>query len=321
MHEQDLGKHTHRHDELADVSHGERRTKYVVLLTSLMMATELAVGWWTGSMALLADGWHMATHAGALGLALFAYRYARSHAGDRSFSFGTGKVYSLAGYTSGVALALIALWMGFESIVRLASPRSVNFGDALPVAVVGLVVNLVCVRLLHHDEHHDHDDHDHEDDGHVHTDHHDHNLRAAYIHVLADALTSVLAIGALLAGKYGGWWFLDPIMGLVGGVVIFRWSMDLCRRASRQLLDVEASTKRAHEIRARLEAIDDVRVADLHFWELGPKRTGCIVSVVTSSPRDTEHYRAAVLDAAEVSHLTVEVQRCAHGHAASSSAA
>ncbi|MGN6109643.1 MAG: CDF family Co(II)/Ni(II) efflux transporter DmeF [Kofleriaceae bacterium] len=336
MHEHDLGRHTHRHDDLADVSHGERRTRYVVVLTALMMSAELAVGWWTGSMALLADGWHMATHAGALGLALFAYRYARAHAGDRAFSFGTGKVYGLAGYTSGVALAMIALWMAVESIARLASPRAIDFADALPVAIAGLAVNLASVVLLGHGhdhhghdhdhghnahDHHEHDHHDHHDhDDHHEHDHHDHNLRAAYVHVLADALTSVLAIGALLAGHYAGWWFLDPVMGIVGGAVILRWSIDLCRRASRQLLDLESSSNHAGAIRARLEAIDDVRVADLHLWELGPQRTGCIVSVVTSTPRDIEDYRAAVRAAAEVSHLTVEIQRCDHGAAPAAAA-
>ena len=271
------------------------------------MVVELGIGWWTGSMALLADGWHMATHVGAIGLALVAYRVARSHADNPTFSFGTGKVYALSGYTSGVALGIVALWMGAESILRIAQPGTVNFDDAVPVAVIGLAVNLVCARLLHHE-------HDHEDEHSDHEPHHEHNLHAAYLHVLADALTSVLAIVALLAGRYAGWWFLDPVMGIVGGVVIMRWSVDLCRRASRQLLDLVPSSTLEEQIRGALEAIDDVRIADLHIWELGPKRRSCIVSLVTSTPRDTEHYRSVILERASVAHLTIEVQRCMHGH-------
>lgn len=313
MHEHEISRHTHPHSETLDVSHGERRTRWVVLLTAAMMVAELAIGWWTGSMALLADGWHMATHAGAIGLALLAYRFARAQASNPAFSFGTGKVYALAGYTSGVALGMVALWMGAESITRIVDRGHVNFGDALPVAVVGLAINLVCAWLLHHDHHDDHEDED-DHGSHEAEHHHDHNLRAAYIHVLADALTSVLAIVALLAGRYLNWWFLDPVMGIVGGVVIMRWSIDLCRRASRQLLDLVPSRDLADQIRERLEAIDDVRVADLHVWELGPKRQSCIVSLVTSTPRDTEHYRSIILEKTPVSHLTIEVQRCMHGH-------
>lgn len=316
MHEHEISRHTHSHGETLDVSHGERRTRWVVLLTASMMLAELAIGWWTGSMALLADGWHMATHAGAIGLALLAYRFARAQAANPAFSFGTGKVYALAGYTSGVALGIVALWMGAESIARIVDRGHVNFGDALPIAVLGLAVNLVCAYLLHHDHHDAHDDDDSHHGAGGHADHHhDHNLRAAYIHVLADALTSVLAIVALLAGRHLGWWFLDPVMGIVGGIVIMRWSIELCRRAGRQLLDLVPSRDLADRIREQLEAIDDVRVADLHVWELGPKRQGCIVSLVTSTPRDTEHYRSIVLENAPVSHLTIEVQRCVHDHA------
>jgi len=316
MQEHDLREHAHHHDDVVDVKAGERRTRAVVLLTVVMMVAELVVGWLTGSMALLADGWHMGTHAGALGLALVAYWYARTRAGSDAFSFGTGKVYSLAGYTSGVVLALVALWMGVEAAMRLLERPPIDFGDALPVAVLGLVVNLVCAWLLGtahgpgHEHAHDHAGHDH---GHDHG-HHDHNLRAAYMHVLADAFTSVLAIVALLAGQLFGWWFLDPAMGLVGGVVILRWSVGLCRLASRQLLDVVPSTEQERTLRARLEAVDDVRIADLHVWEIGPGRRGCIVSLVTSTPRDTAYYRGIILEAIQVAHLTVEIHHCTRGH-------
>jgi len=331
MHEHDLSEHAHHHDAVIEVGHGERRTRWVVAITLLMMIAELIVGWMTGSMALLADGWHMATHAGALGLTLAAYWYARTRAGSDAFSFGTGKVYALAGYTSGVVLAMVAVWMGVEAATRLVERPEVDFRDALPVAVLGLVVNLVCAMMLGHGGHdhghaHDHahahahgDDHDH---GHAH-DHgrHDHNLRAAYLHIVADALTSVLAIVALLAGQLAGWWFLDPAMGLLGGVVIVRWSIDLCRQASRQLLDAVPSSGHERLLRSRLEAIDDVRIADLHVWELGPGRRGCIVSLVTSTPRDTDYYREVILGAVEVAHLTVEIHRCSRGHGPPAAAA
>jgi cation diffusion facilitator family transporter len=345
MHEHDLREHAHHHDAVVEVGHGERRTRWVVTLTLAMMVAELVVGWMTGSMALLADGWHMATHAGALGLTLAAYWYARVNAGNDAFSFGTGKVYALAGYTSGVVLAVVALWMGVEAAGRLLSPSPVDYADALPVAVLGLVINAVCAKLLGHDHGHDHGqrgdhahghghDHDH-DHGHDHAHDHDHghdhgaraapardhNLRAAYLHVVADALTSVLAIAALLAGKHLGWWFLDPAMGILGGVVIMRWSIDLCRQASRQLLDAVLATDCEAVLRRKLEAIDDVKVADLHVWELGPGRRGCIVSLVTSTPRDTDYYRSAILGAVEVAHLTVEVHRCSRGHGPPAAAA
>jgi cation diffusion facilitator family transporter len=302
-------EHAHHHDYAVAVGQGEQRTRAVVLLTVAMMIGELVVGAVTGSMALTADGWHMATHAGALALALFAYWYARTRAGTGLYTFGTGKVYALAGYSSGLVLGVVALWMMGESIARLVARPSVDFADALPVAVLGLVVNVVSMLLLGHG--HEYADHDHDHDDHDHHHHHDHNLRAAYLHVLADALTSVLAIAALIAGRYAGWWFLDPAMGIVGGVLIARWSVGLCRDASRQLLDAVPSRELARRISERLESIDDVRVADLHLWEIAPGRQGCIVSLVTEAPRDTTFYREAILGEVALAHLTVEVHRCA----------
>ncbi|MCE9635432.1 MAG: CDF family Co(II)/Ni(II) efflux transporter DmeF [Planctomycetes bacterium] len=324
----------------ADAS--ERRTRWVVGITIVMMVLELVVGNVTGSMALTADGWHMATHAGALGLALVGYWFARTRATHRAFSFGTGKVYALAGYTSAVALGVVALAMVWESGQRFFEPHAIEFDEALPVAVLGLLVNLGCVVLLGHGDHESSDDtaagldHDHahghgDDDGHGHGHDHDHghehgehndhdgggarapadhNMRAAYAHVLADAFTSVLAIGALVCGRWLGWKWMDPAMGIVGGAVILKWAGDLCRSAGRQLLDVSPAPELEHEIRAALEKIDDVRVADLHVWDLGPRRRGCIAAIVTATPRDTAIYRESILSHGNFSHVTVEVHRC-----------
>jgi cation diffusion facilitator family transporter len=315
-------RHSPDHGGLA--SH-EAKTRWVVGLTFAMMLAELAVGYSTNSLALTADGWHMATHAGALGMAAFAYWFARKQAGSSTFSFGTGKVHALAGYTSAVVLALVALWMVVESVRRLVAPEAIAFSEALPVAVLGLVVNLVSVRLLHHDhddhhghEHEEHDhDHDHEEQDHAHEDHdhaegahhHDHNLRAAYLHVLADALTSVLAILALLGGRYFGWQFLDAAMGIVGGVVIARWSYALCRQAARQLLDVVPSAGLAQRIRAGIEQqFAGAQVVDLHLWEIGPHARACIVSVAAPTPQAPSVYRAALASIARLEHVTIEVQ-------------
>ena len=319
----DLSAHVH-HEEEHHNRGGERRTQWVVALTAVMMVGELIVGKLTHSMALTADGWHMGTHVGALGLTLAAYWYARTHAANDVFSFGTGKVYALAGYTSGVLLGLVALWMGIEGVDRLIThPQDPSYNEALPIAALGFVVNIVSAILLGHGgQHYGHDhshDHDHDHDDH---DHHeppkagtlDFNLRAAYIHIIADAMTSLLAIGALTLGKFAGLWYLDPAMGLVGGAVITWWAVGLCRQASRQLLDVVSSPKHEDSLRKRLEAIDDVRVADLHVWELGPGRRSCIISIVTAHPRELTYYRDAVLGALDVAHLTIEIHQCGLAH-------
>ena len=331
MQAHELSAHVH-HEDADDEEHnkaGERRTKWVVVISLVMMVGELSVGYLTGSMSLTADGWHMGTHVGALGLTLVAYWYARTRAGNDAFSFGTGKVYALAGYTSGVMLAIVALLMGVESVERLIERPPVDYGEALPIAAVGFAVNLVCALLLSKNHHYGHGhNHDH-DHGHAHGDHdHGHtpapakptpgsldfNMRAAFIHVLADAMTSVLAIIALALGMWGGLWFLDPAMGLLGGVVIIWWAIGLCRQASGQLLDVVSSPKHEAVVRQKLESIDDVRVADLHVWELGPGRRSCIVSVVTSTPREVAFYRDTVLGAVGLAHLTIEIHRCALQH-------
>ncbi|MGE0549571.1 MAG: CDF family Co(II)/Ni(II) efflux transporter DmeF [Kofleriaceae bacterium] len=336
-----LSEHVH-HEDQADINRGgERRTKWVVALALVMMVGELTVGWLTDSMALTADGWHMGAHVGALGLTLLAYWYARTRSGNDAFSFGTGKVYALAGYTSGVLLALVALLMGVESIEHLIERKVPDYGEALPVAALGFVVNVVSAALLSKNHHYGHGHHGHSHDGHGHAhdghgpghEHHDHepakpapgtldfNMRAAYIHILADALTSLMAIVALLLGMWGGLWFLDKAMGLVGGVVITWWAISLCRQASGQLLDVVSSPRHEQVVRQKLEAIDDVRVADLHVWELGPGRRSCIVSLVTSSPRELTYYRDTVLTALPVAHLTIEIHQCGLPHEESIAAA
>jgi cation diffusion facilitator family transporter len=317
----DPSEHAHHHDFAVMVERGEKRTRAVVVITVAMMIAELVAGYMTGSLALTADGWHMATHAGALGLALFAYWFARTRSSSSRFTFGTGKVYALAGYTSGVSLGVIALWMGIEAGLRLFDHPSVNFADALPVAIVGLGVNLVCAVLLGSGHGHTHDhDHGHghaHDADHGHHHHHphdekltDHNLRAAYFHVLADALTSVLAIGALIAGEYAGIWWLDPAMGFVGGVLIAKWAVTLCRDAAAQLVDATPTEGIADQISKQLTKLDDVQVADLHVWELAPGKRGCIVSLVSARPRDVDFYRKEILGVVQLAHLTVEIHGC-----------
>lgn len=296
------------HEIFPSVDRHEQRTRWVVALTGSMMIVELVVGTLTNSLALTADGWHMATHAGALGVAALAYWFARTRAQVKSFTFGTGKVNALAGYTNALILALIALLIMIEAGSRLFHPASVNFIEALPVAVLGLVVNLLSVKLLDLDEDHP--------EGERHSGSHDHNLRSAYFHVLADTLTSVLAIIALLGGYYAGFLFLDPLMAIVGSVVILHWSVGLCRGSARQLLDVVSSERVTQTIRTQVESLVDARVMDLHLWELGPGRLGCIVSVMASAPRPVAEYRAAILAAVPIEHLTVEVERCPHHEAA-----
>lgn len=320
MHSHTLADWRHDHVFLgAAHDRNERRTWLVVGLTAVMMVAEIVGGTLFGSMALLADGWHMSTHAGALGIAAFAYRYARNHARDPRFAFGTGKLGDLAGFTSAIVLAMISLLIGYESIGRLFQPVAIHYGEATAIAAVGLAVNLVSAWLLGagHDHQHDHG-HDHAHDGHHdehdhHHHHHDHNLRAAYWHVLADALTSVLAIAGLLAARFYGWNWLDPVIGVVGACVIAHWSWGLMRDAGAVLLDAAPSRSLGEAIRQRLEVGDD-RIADLHVWRLGPGHHGAIVSLVAHEPETVAHYKARLDDVQGLSHVTVEVHRCAGPH-------
>ncbi|MGZ3420522.1 MAG: CDF family Co(II)/Ni(II) efflux transporter DmeF [Polyangiales bacterium] len=298
----------HVDDAKLEATRAERRTRWVVGITAVMMVAELVVGTLAKSLALVADGWHMATHAGALGLAALAYWYARTRAREATFTFGTGKVHALTGFTNAVVLLLVAVAMLTEGVTRLVHPEKVNFDEALPVAIIGLIVNIVCFFLLHpggaHDHSHDHGhDHDHGPENHD----HDVNLKAAYMHVAADALTSVLAIAALFFGRTFGWVFLDPATAILGSVVILRWGVGLVAQSGRQLLDVTPSPEVEVKIREAIEALGEGEVRDLHVWEMGQGRRGCIVSVLTSVPRPLEEYRAAVLAIASIDHLTVEI--------------
>jgi len=297
---------THDHVFLGE-AHDEnaRRTLWVVLLTTAMMIGEIVAGALFNSMALLADGFHMATHAGALGVAAIAYAYAKKHARSRRYSFGTGKVGDLAGFASALVLGIVALGIAVESVGRLLDPRSVAFGEATVIAVVGLLVNIVSAVLLGGGHHHHHGHgHAHNGDGHHHH-HDDNNLRSAYVHVLADALTSVLAIAALLGGRYLGWVWLDPAMGIVGAVVIASWSWTLIRDTASVLLD----TSDAHleeEIRQEVEGPGDARITDLHVWRVGPGAHAAIVSVTGAADHDTIRRRLAPVH--EIAHLTVEAR-------------
>ncbi|KRA86482.1 MULTISPECIES: CDF family Co(II)/Ni(II) efflux transporter DmeF [Pseudomonas] len=286
------------HDENA------RRTLWVVALTFVMMIGEIAAGYLTGSMALLADGFHMATHAGALGIAAAAYGFARRNANNARYSFGTGKVGDLAGFASAMVLGVVAIGIAGESVYRLFQPTTVAFTEATVIAVVGLAVNIASAFLLaggHGHHGHDHG-HSHE---HGHHHHHDNNLRSAYVHVLADALTSVLAIAALLAGRYLGWVWLDPVMGIVGAIVIAKWAVGLMRDSAAVLLDV-TDEHVADEIRELLESSDDVRISDLHVWQVGPQARAAIVSVVAAANVSADTIRERLAPVHELSHLTVE---------------
>lgn len=302
---------THSHVFLGS-AHDEnaRRTLWVVVLTAVMMVGEIVAGWAYGSMALLADGVHMATHAGALGVSAAAYAYARRHAADPRFTFGTGKVGDLAGFASALVLGLVAFGIASESVGRLLDPRPVAFGPATLVAVIGLVVNVVSALLLsggrHHGRGHAHlhgHEHDHHPHGPGHAHHgRDNNLRSAYLHVLADALTSVLAIAALLAGSTLGWVWLDPAMGIFGALVIARWSWTLMRDTAAVLLDA-ADPALEREVREHVER-GDARITDLHVWRVGPEAHAAIVSV--TGPADAETVRARLAPVHELAHLTVE---------------
>ena len=292
----------------------EFRTWCVVALTCAMMVAEIVGGTMFGSMAVVADGWHMSTHAGALGIAAFAYRFARRHARDPRFSFGTGKLGELAAFASALILAMIALAIGYEAVTRLGSPVPIDFKEAIWLAALGLCVNLASAWLLFdsHEHHHHGHAHGHDDDhDHDHHDHHGHdlNIRAAYVHVLADALTSVLAVVALTCGLLFGWVWLDPLMALVGVAVILSWAFGLVRNAGAVLVDMVPDRHLAEHIREHLEVEGD-RVSDLHLWRLGPGHTGVIAAVVSDHPQAPSAYKARLDGIAGLSHVTVEVHVC-----------
>jgi len=286
----------HEHNFLDISEHGERRTLQVLAITLVTMIVEIFAGFVFKSMALTADGWHMGTHAAAFGITLFAYHYARKNVDNPRFSFGTGKVSVLGGFASAVALAAVALLMAIESLHRLVEPQEIQFNEAIAVAVLGLGVNVVSAFLLKggsHDHHHDAD----------------HNLKAAYLHVLADALTSVAAIVALTLGRFFGWSILDPLMGIVGSLIIARWAVGLLKDTGGILLDGSVDQEVCRAITTAIEAGSDCRVSDLHVWAVAPAHLAVILSVVTPSLDNPDEVKALLSDIPNLSHISVEIHR------------
>lgn len=317
MHTDTLNRLQHDHNFTVINKKGERRTRLVLLLTFLTMILEITTGVMFGSMALLADGWHMGTHVAAFMITLYAYRYSRTHAHDQTFAFSSGKVGVLGGFASSVALGMVALMMLVESGERILAPRIIQFDHALTVAGFGLFINFACALLLKDSHQHGHT---HEaSHGHDHAHHHDHNLKAAYFHVLADALTSVLAIIALYSGKVYGWNWLDPVMGIVGALIITRWSFSLMKETSPVLLDESIALKHKTAIKDIIESDADNRIADLHVWRVGPDHFAAIISVVSHHPKEPDYYKALLMQSQnlkqrggglKLAHITVEVHQC-----------
>lgn len=310
MHQANHAGFRHSHDFALDSSSAERRTRIVIAITAAMMVLEIAVGLAANSMALLADGWHMATHVTAFFIAAAAYWFSRRHASDPLHSFGTAKIGVLGGFASAIVLALIALLMAGESVRRFFQPLTIHFNEAIGIAVLGLAVNLTCAAVLTH--RHD-DQHSHHPRGH----HHDLNLRAAYLHVLADAFTSVTAITALLAAKFLRWAWLDPAVGVLGSGVVMSWAYTLIRDTSGILLDrTPRSSVLPDEIRRAIEIDGDSIVTDLHVWQVGVGKFAAIVSVVAHEPKTADAYRALLRQHEELVHVTIETQHCREDHEA-----
>jgi cation diffusion facilitator family transporter len=300
----DISHYRHDHDFSPERGTAERNTRRVIALCTVMMAVEIIAGWRYHSMALLADGWHMGTHVAAFMIAAIAYALARRHRADASFSFGTGKVDVLGGYTSAVILGIVALFMAGESLARLFNPVSIHYNEAIGIGIGGLCVNVASALLLKHGHGH----------GHSHDHHHgapgeDLNFKAAYVHVIADAVTSILAISALIAGKFLGWAWMDPVMGVVGSAVVAQWSYGLLRDTSSILLDRTPPTDLCDEIRKAVESEEGTHLADLHVWQVGVGQFSAIVSVVARDPKTPEHYRNLFRIHEELRHVTVEVHQ------------
>jgi cation diffusion facilitator family transporter len=291
----------HSHDFGLNNKHNENKVKVVFWLTSVIMILEIAAGTWSGSMALLADGWHMGTHSAAFLIAIFAYSYAKKHANDKDFSFGTGKVNYLGGFASAVALAIVALMMAVESVQRLIEPQEIHFNEAILVAITGLIVNIASMFVLRDDHHHD------ESHGHH---HHDQNMKAAYFHVLADSLTSFLAIIALLVGKYFGWIWVDAAMGIVGAVVILRWSYGLIKDSSNVLLDKTVSTSSFEKFATAIKNENKGIINDIHIWKIGASHQAAILSIVSEEPLEPNEYKKILKQhLPQLSHVSIEVNK------------
>ena len=332
MHSHSIDDFQHSHVFLGDAhERNERKTWAVISICAAMMVAEIGGGLWYGSVALIADGLHMSTHAGALLIAALAYTYSRRYAQDDRLAFGTGKLGDLAAFSSAIVLAIIALLIGYESIERLIQPISISFNEAIPIAVVGLGVNLLSAYLLRdeHDHHHGHDhhhthhhghehaddysEHEHDHEGHAAAVHADHNLRAAFVHVMADAAVSVLVIVGLVLGRQFGWLFMDPLMGLVATVVILSWSWTLIRSAGAILIDACPDPGLVRRITSRIEQKGD-RVSDLHLWRVGPGHLAAVISVVSDEPRLPTQYKKRLAGLPGLSHVTIEVERCPGAH-------
>ncbi|TMS92640.1 cation transporter [Pseudoalteromonas sp. S201] len=290
----------HSHNFGIDSKLHENKVKLVFWLTTVIMVLEITAGTWSGSMALLADGWHMGTHSAAFLIAIFAYSYAKKHANNKDFSFGTGKVNSLGGFASAIALAIVALMMIIESVQRLIEPQSIHFNEAIVVAIIGLVVNVASVFILHDDHHHHGEPHHHHD--------HDHNMKAAYFHVLADTLTSLLAIVALLVGKYIGLLWMDPLMGIIGAIVIFRWSYGLVKESSEVLLDKSVKKPTLDKISDALSKKNTV-INDIHVWKIATGHQAAILKVTSGEPLKSEEYEIILKSfLPQLSHISIEIR-------------
>jgi cation diffusion facilitator family transporter len=292
--------HTHQFDEGNPLA--QKRILWATILTAVMMLLEVIGGWIYNSMALLADGWHMSSHMLALGLAYFAYRSARHYAKDSRFSFGTWKIEILAGYSSAILLMVVALFMAFQSIERLFNPIDIHYNQAIPIAILGLLINLICAWLLHDDHHHHHENeqqHEHH--------HHDLNQKAAFMHVVADAVTSVFAIIALFAAKYLGWGFLDALLGIVGSILVAKWAIGLIKDTGKTLLDAEMDHPVVEEIREVIAEFALVEITDLHVWKVGKEKFSCILALATDSNLKADQVREALSIHDEIVHVSVEI--------------
>ena len=315
MHSHDLSAFAHRH-AFGDAGsrQRERALAAVTAITLLTMIGELGVGYWSGSLALTADGWHMGTHALALGGAVLAYRLSARASGHAAYAFGGWKIEVLSAYTSGLLLMAVALWLVIDSVATLRAPHAIAYGQAMAVAVIGLGVNIASAWLLARGARprragHEHHDHDAAPPGHAHH-HHDHNFSAAYVHVLADAFTSVLAIGALAGGLWFGWRWLDPAVALVGAAVIAQWAIGVLRHSARALVDATSDPQLAERIRRTIESDGDAKLADLHVWQVGARAWTVVLSVVADRPLDAMVYRRRLEAIDTLEHVTVEVHRC-----------
>ena len=304
--------HSHQFDEGNPLA--QKRILIATILTAIMMLLEVIGGWIFNSMALLADGWHMSSHMLALGLAYFAYRAARHYAKDSRFCFGTWKIEILAGYSSAILLMVVAVFMAVQSVIRIINPIEIHYNEAIPIAILGLMINLICAWLLHDGDHHHHHHHHHSHEySHNHAqenDHHDLNQKAAFLHVVADAVTSVFAIVALIAGKYMGWDFLDALLGIVGSILVAKWALGLMKEAGKTLLDAEMDHPVVDEIREVIDELSaNVNITDIHVWKVAKGKFSCILSLETNENLTADNVRHALSIHDEIAHISVEINK------------